>query len=166
MEYPSITVNLTICVVMVVLGCLFIKLSETHFAPYIATTVCILTAVGYIINCIIDKDMSVICLITFAVSLGLLGIFHVTGKDTLLMWGSDMFIFSHAVYIVANLMLIPISRLGETAKKILYITNYADADLSAPLDGVIKMPAAVWGSFITIIALIPMVYLALTRRKA
>ena len=162
----SVWVSLVIIAVMIAAGCLLIKLTETHFAPYLAALLVILTAIGYIINSIIDNDMSVVCMATLGGYLLVTAIFHLTKNEGLLAWAGDMFVFSHAVYVIANMMCVPLSKLGDTAGRIFYIANYKDVDLAAPFDGLLKLPAAVWGSFIAIAALLPMAYLALTRRKA
>jgi len=162
----SVWVSLVIVIVMTAAGCLLIKITETHFAPYLASVLTVLITVGYIINSIIDKDMSVICMAALGSYLAVIAIMHLAHKDDLLVWISDMYVFSHAVYVICNMMCIPLSRLGDTMSKILYITNYKDTDLAAPFDGLFSLPGSVWGSFIAVIAVIPFVYFALTRRKA
>ena len=162
----SVWVSIVIVIVMAAAGCLLIKITETHFAPYLASVLTVLTAVGFIINSIIDKDMSVICMAALGSYLAVIAILHLAHKDDLLVWLGDMYVFSHAVYVICNMMCIPLSKLGDTMSRILYITNYKDTDLSAPFDGLIRLPGSVWGSFIAVIALIPFIYFALTRRKA
>jgi len=162
----SVWVSLIVVIVMIAVGCLLIKITETHFAPYLASLLTILTTIGYIINSLIDKEMSMVCMATLGSFLAVIGILHLARKEDLLMWAGDIYVFSHAVYVIANMMCVPIARLGETAGKILYITNYTDTELSSPFAGVFKLPEAVWGSFLAIAAILPMAYLALTRRKA
>ena len=162
----GIVTKLAVDFTMIVLGCLLIKLSELSWSQFIPTVLLILTAVGYVINSIIDHDMSLTTMIVLAVALVLLALFHIAKGDEYLKWAGDMFICSHAVYILANFMFVPLASLGGVMDKILYITNYADTDLAAPFAGLFGVPEAVWGSFIAIISILPMIYLAFTRRKS
>ncbi|SCW30238.1 hypothetical protein SAMN02910456_00401 [Ruminococcaceae bacterium YRB3002] len=162
----GITVVLAVCLVMTAGGCLLIKLSETSWGHYIPTVILILTGIGYVINSFEDHDMSLTTMIVFAITLVLVALIHITRNDEYLLWAGDAFICSHAVYLLTNFMFVPLAGLGNVIGKILYITNYKDKNLAAPFDGLFGVPAAVWGSFIAIIAILPMIYLTFTRRKS
>jgi len=162
----SIGMTVVITVIMVIVSCLLIKISETKYSIYIATAMTILTGIGYIINSIIDHDMDLKLLVTTALMLLVLAVFHIFHMDQFLKTAGDVYICAHIVYLVTNLMLVPVSKLAPFLEKVLYITRYRDTDLSLPLAGTLSIPQAVWGAFIAIIALIPTAYLMLTRRRA
>lgn len=174
-EYTAVTFNMPtdtilmkiiIFIVFTATGCFLFKLSDSSFGPFLGTTVILFTFAGYVANSFVDNDISLATVFVFASTLLILAILHLLRNDQILKWAGDFVIASHAVYLLTNFMFVPLSKLGETIGKILYITNYADTDLSYPFDGLIRIPAAVWGSFIALISLLPMVYLAMTRRKS
>ena len=162
----SIGMTVIITVIMVIVACLLIKISETKYSIYTATVMTVLVGIGYIINSIIDHDMDLKLLVTTAVMLLILAAFHIFRMDQFLKTAGDIYICAHIVYLVTNLMLVPVSKLAPFLEKVLYITKYRDTDLSLPLAGTLSIPQAVWGAFIAIIALIPVTYLMFTRRRA
>jgi len=162
----SIMANIIVCVVIAASGCAWLKLSETSISPYIATVICGLTVIGLIINSLIDNSMSIIHLITCVVYLAILAFLHITKSKEYLLWASDVYICAHPVYLLANFMFVPISKLGKTVESFLYITRYKDMDLALPFDGLLHIHEAVWGSFIAVLAILPMIYFAMTRRKS
>ena len=162
----SIGMTIVVTIIMVIAACLLIKISETKFSTYIATVMTVLTGTGYIINSIIDHDMDLKLLVTTAVLLLVLALFHIFRMDQFLKTAGDIYICAHIVYVVTNLILVPVSKLAPFLEKVLYITRYRDTDLSLPFAGTLSIPQAVWGAFIAIIALIPVTYLMFTRRRA
>lgn len=166
MPTETITMKIIIFIVFTATGCFLIKLSDSSFGPFLGTVTILSTFIGYIVNSFVDNEISIYTLCVFAVVLVILAVLHFKRSDQILKWAGDFVIASHAVYLLTNFMFVPLSHLGDTIGKILYITNYADTDLSYPFDGLIRIPAAVWGSFIAIISLLPMIYLAMTRRKS
>ena len=165
-DISQILVSIVTCIVFAAMGCAMLKLSEMEAGSYLATAITILTAAGFVINAAGDGSMSVVHLITFVVYLGILAFLHLTRNGQVLRWAGDIFIGSHAVYLLTNFMFVPIASLGVTIDKILYITNYKDIDLARPFDGLFHIHEAIWGSFIAVIAILPMIYLAVTRRKS
>ena len=159
-------VSIVVCIVFVALGVILLQVSDTTFAPFLGTLLFLITAIGYVINSIIDHNMSMVTVIVFVISAVVLAFFHITRDDKSLVWAGDIFIGAHAVYILTNFMFVPISKLGKTIDKILYSTNYQDKDLTTGFDGFLRIPGVVWGSFLAIISILPLVYLALTRRKS
>lgn len=162
----SAGVNIAVCIVFVALGVVLLKLSDTTFAPFLGSLLLLISAIAYIINSIIDHNMTLVTVIVFVAAAVVLVFFHITRDEKLLVWAGDIFICSHAVYILTNFMFVPISKLGKTIDKILYITNYQDKDLTTGFDGFLRIPGVVWGSFLAVISILPLVYLAFTRRKS
>lgn len=166
LDPATLWMRIVILIVFAVIGSVMIKLCETAIGPYIGTVLCILTLTGYIINSVMDHEMSIVVCAVFAVSLAILAFLHLTRNNEWLVWASDAFVLSHPVYILANMFFVPIAMTGETVDKILYITNYKDLNLARPFDGIIGIPAAVWGPFLAVLAVLPIAYFALTRRKS
>lgn len=141
-------------------------MSEYAVGPYIGTVITIATTIGLAVNSLIDHSMSLVHFGTCAAYLVVLVILHLTRNEEALRWATDFYIASHAVYILTNFMFVPIASLGKTIDTILYITNYMDTDLALPFNGLIHIHEAVWGSFIAILGVLPIIYLAITRRKS
>ena len=166
LDPATLWMRIVIVIVFAAAGSVLIKLSETAIGPYIGTVLCILTLTGYIINSVMDHEMSIVVCAVFAVCLAVLAFLHLTRNNECLKWASDTFVISHPVYILANLLFVPVAMTNETVDKVLYITNYMDLNLAKPFDGIIGIPAAVWGPFLAILAVLPVAYFALTRRKS
>ena len=63
----SAGVSIAVCIVFVALGVVLLKLSDTTFAPFLGSLLLLISAIAYIINSIIDHNMTLVTVIVFVI---------------------------------------------------------------------------------------------------
>ena len=83
--------------------------------------------------------------------------------DKLLTWASDICIISPLVYLIVGLIFMPIRGLLGENGKFIFVANRQDVDLSYGFTNFLHLPALVWGIFIAILLMLPVVYICFLR---
>ena len=83
----------------------------------------------------------------------------------ILNWIAEVYIFSLPVALITATLFEPIARLGDTVRKILYITRYNEMDVITPFDGLAGIPGIAWGIVFSVLAILPVLYFATQKKK-
>lgn len=156
--------NIFLLAFLLILTIVLLKISSTVFAIYIPGLMSVLTLTGFLIRSVSKHMVKVgdaVALLTIIVIVCFL---YFMRMDNILLWIGDLFIFSIPMYVITGLIFIPLAKMGSVIDTILYITNFQEHDLTRFYDGVIKIPGIVWGIFIAILWVLPVIYFSFGRK--
>lgn len=147
-------------VVMVVLSLL---LSKTKATLYIPCTYFSIITVIYFIDCFVNMRYDLGTIIALSIMLVVIALLHAFKLENVLIWVSDVCIYSLVVFALTGLVFLPLRALMGSYGKILYITRYQDVNFALPFDGFMHLPSLVWGAFFAVILILPVIYFSFSR---
>lgn len=156
---------LVIIVAAAVLTLVFMLLTRTKAVVYMPCAFVIMTTIGYVTRCIINKRTSVSSAVAISLALAAIGIVYILKLEKVVLWIADVYIISIGMHILTGAFFIPLKGIHPVLDKILYVTLRQHGNLMKPFAGFLHIPAAVWGIFFTILLLLPTVYYSFSRKK-
>ena len=157
--------NVVVILVFAVVGLGLTILSKTELSDYIPL---VLTCGGmgvFLVRTLITGRMETGKLVAFSVVLIILAALYFLSLKTPLLWITDLFVFSPAVFLVAGLILRPLWKISDITSVLFYSGRLQSVDLAERFDSLLKLPGLVWGIFICVILLLPTVYYSAGRKK-
>ena len=158
-------IMITATVAMAVISLLLMLISKTEIGDYIPCAVMFIIVTAFVTKAVVFKSYSVKQAIAVAVTLAVIGVLYICKLQRVMLWATDVFIMSIGMYIITGFVFIPIAGINKITGRIFYIARYQHADLSAPFDGFIHIPAIAWGVFFAVLLVLPTAYYAFSRRK-
>lgn len=152
-------------VFMTLLSVALLIISKAKAGSYIPVVMFAVTLVGYMIKALRDGYTDLRKAIALIIIVAVLGVVYFFKAERILIWISDICIFSIPVFLLAGLLTMPLGRLSATMGKILYINNYQRFDLTLPFEGFLTLPGIVWGIFFLILVSLPQIYYSFSRRR-
>lgn len=145
---------------------LLLLLSRTKAVLYIPTVATVLSSIPFIIDIAVSRQFDSKRGIALIVVLVILAVLHVTKAEKILIWVSDLYIYSLSLFLITGLIFIPLANRFPAIAPILYIKNYQTYDLGIAFSGFLTLPSIVWGVFFMIILSLPVIFYTFSRRKA
>ena len=156
---------LVIVVIAAALSLVLMLLSRTKIVVYMPCAFVIMTTIGYVTKCILNKRTAVSSAVAISLTLAAIGIVYILRLEKVVLWIADIYILSIGMHILTGAFFIPLKGLNPVLDKILYVTLRQHGNLMKPFAGFIHIPAAIWGIFFTILLLLPTVYYSFSRKK-
>ncbi|MBO4460654.1 MAG: hypothetical protein J5715_09790 [Clostridiales bacterium] len=157
------------CILMTVLICLLtlilLKISGTRFVIFIPCAIAAACLGGFTVWGFVKGEVYVPEACALAVPVIILIALYLLKLDKILVWVADIYIFSLPVALITYLITYPLSRAFPAAEKFLYINRNCDVDLTYPFEGLAGIPGFVFGIFLFVIVSLPVIYLAMGKRK-
>ena len=158
LKLPEIVVPVIIFILFT-LGFIGLKmLSGTEFVIYIPLAFALFSVAVYIQRCLSKTQIYSVDAIALTVTVVLLLAFYILKLRKALVWCADFYIYSFPVSVICAALFVPIANFGEVIRKILYITRHNEIDFTGSFDGLFGIPALVWGIFMFILVMLPVVY--------
>lgn len=139
--------------------------SKTRISLYIPCIYFSSVTLIYFINCIVSSSYSSKIVISLVVTLLVMAVLHVFKLEKVLIWISDICIYSLSIFAITGLFFIPLRRIIGGLGKFLYITKYQNFDFSIAFEDFLHLPSIVWGSFLAILFVLPVIYFSFSRFK-
>lgn len=150
-------------VVLLVVVVATLLLSKSRIAVYIPSIYFLTISLAYFIGCVVNSDYDIRIIISLSVMLVIIALFHALRFETGLIWLGDVCAYTPAVFIVTGLVFIPLRSLVGSFGKVFYITRYQNVNLALPFDGFLHLPQIVWGVFLAIVIMLPIIYFSFSR---
>lgn len=158
LKLPDIAVPVILFIVFT-LGFIGLKkLSRGDLVIYIPVAFSVFSVVIYIQRCISKTQIYARDAVALLITVVVLAVLYLLKLRPALVWCADLYIYSFPVSVICAALFVPIANYGETIRKILYITRYNEIDLTGSLAGVFGIPALVWGIFMFILIMLPVIY--------
>lgn len=165
LKLPDIAVSLIVVFVFTVCTVLLQRIAKSEAAPFIPGIIAVTTLVGFIARTAYHLQVDVGRAAALIIPVVILAVLYLFRLKTVLIWIAEVYIFSLPIALVTATLFEPIARLGDTVRKILYITRYNEMDVVTPFDGLAGIPGIAWGVFFTVLAVLPVIFFATQKKK-
>ena len=144
---------------------ILIKLSSLKRGIFIGVFLFCLAFTAFLTTCLVEgriRTGALIVFCVFSIAFILASIFKI---ESFFIWITDAFLLSFPVFLLFSWILDHIAQMSERASKILFVCRKSTTDLALPFKGFLTAPALVWGVFIFILSVLPVIYFIPGRRK-
>jgi len=163
---PFFVRGLILVVLLTAAELLLLFVSGTGFACFIPAAAFLMTTVFFCVRCIRTGVFGAAEGICLAAVLTVLAVLHFFKAEKILLWITDITIFSISAHLLASIVAAPLAAAYPALKTVLYITHYDDTFIGESFGGFLTLPAFVWGIFFMIIFTLPVIYYSFSRKKA
>lgn len=164
-KIPPVVISLVVVILFTVCTVILQKLSKTDAVPFIPGAIAVLTLIVFIQRTADKLQVDVGRAAALIIPVVILAVLYVFRLRFILTWIAEAYIFSLPVALLTAALFEPIARLGETVRKILYITRYNEMDVITPFDGLAGIPSIAWGIVFSVLAVLPVLYFATQKKK-
>ncbi len=134
------------------------RLSDTDLVIYIPLVFMVFSVAIYIQRCLDKTEIYARDAIALLITAVVLAVLYILKFKKALIWCADLYIYSFPVAIICAAFFVPLAKIGGVMSKILYITRYNEIDLTGSLAGAFGIPELVWGIFMFVIVMLPVIY--------
>ena len=164
-KLPPVIISVITVLLFTVCTVILQRLSKTEAVPFIPGIIAVLTLVAFIARTGYHLRVDVGRAAALIIPVVILAVLYLFRLRMILVWVAEAYIFSLPIALVTATLFEPIARLGETVRKILYITRYNEMDLITPFDGLAGIPGIAWGIVFSVLAALPVLYFATQKKK-
>ena len=164
-KLPPVVISLAVVLLFTVCTVILQKLAKTDAVPFIPGALAVLTLIVFIQRTADKLQVDVGRAAALIIPVVILAVLYVFRLRFILNWIAEVYIFSLPVALITATLFEPIARLGETVRKILYITRYDEMDVITPFDGLAGIPGIAWGIVFSVLAILPVLYFATQKKK-
>lgn len=157
--------TIIVAVVLTLISVGLLKLSSTSASNYFAPIFSSFTLTVFLVRSMLAKDISVKLAVILIVAVVVILITMFLKIERIWIWLSDLFIFSFPVFLLNAWVFTPIASISEKLSKIMFVSYKSNVNYAINFDGLLSLPAIVWGIFFDILMLLPVIYFVVGRRK-
>ena len=165
LKFPEVVTSLLVVFIFTVCTVLLQRIAKSEAAPFIPGILAVLTLVGFIARTAYHLQVDVGKAAALIIPVVILMVLYIFRLKKVLIWIAEAYIFSLPIALITATLFEPVARLGETVRKILYITRYNEMDVVTPFDGLAGIPGIAWGVFFTVLAALPVIFFATQKKR-
>lgn len=145
-------------IIMTVFCVLMLLLTKTNFVTAIAPVAIQITIILFVLSIVKNSIFDVKRMSAYLVLLAVISLIFALKRRTILIWLSDFYVFSLPVFLISGFFL-------KNFKAMRFITGKQTENLISLFDGKFGISGILWGLFITILILLPIIYNIPGRQK-
>ena len=157
--------NSLIILVFALLSLGMTVISKTAVSDYIPCIMGCFTLGIYLIRALVNGSLEYPKVISLVILLIILAVLYFLSLSKPLLWVTDLFVYSPAMFLVAGLILKPLWKMSGIMSVLFYSGRFQSVDLAERYSALLKLPGIVWGIFFSIILLLPTAYYSAGRKK-
>ena len=164
-KLPPVALSIAVILLFTICTVVLQRIAKTEAAPFIPGILAVLTLVGFIARTGYHLQVDVGKAAALIIPVVILMVLYIFRLKKVLIWIAEAYIFSLPIALITATLFEPIAKLGETVRKILYITRYNVIDVVSPFDGLAGIPGIAWGVFFTVLAVLPVLFFATQKKR-
>jgi len=140
-------------------------ITKTEAGKYIGAICACVSLLVFVFSCLNSGTVDIVMatvLISIVLAMILLILFKM---NKILIWISDVFVYSIPISLIAGLVFRPLFELGKAWKYIAYAGRYCPVNIAYAYNKLMSLPALVWGLFFAILLTFPVIYYSFSRKK-